>query len=141
MVQSVKSSNENFDAKINTLNQHVAGVKDEIIALKSLLEEEMKQKTLERALSLTDAESFEYYANPSGSYQTSNSGELVKKTIKWFMLGYGMIISSDYSMERDGNESSKENFRQKFKEQIKRLIKREPRMIQKDDGNFAIYYS
>ena len=52
-----------------------------------------------------------------------------------------MIISSDYSMERDGNEASKENFRQKFKEQIKRLIKCEPRMIQKDDGNFAIYYS
>ena len=36
VVQSVKSSNENFDAKINTLNQHVAGVKDEIVALKSL---------------------------------------------------------------------------------------------------------
>ena len=31
VVQSVKSSNENFDAKINTLNQHVAGVKDEIL--------------------------------------------------------------------------------------------------------------
>eukprot|EP00985_Skeletonema_marinoi_P022885 scaffold14831_cov79-Skeletonema_marinoi.AAC.2 len=143
VVQSVKSSNEAFDAKINTLNQHVAGVKDEIVALKSLLKEETKQKTLERALSLTDIDSFEYY--PSRSYQKSNSGELVKKAIKWFMLGSGMILSSDYCMKQNvyGNEAttSNEDFRAKFIEQIKTLIKREPRVEKRSNGNFAIYYS
>ena len=143
VVQSVKSSNENFDAKINTLNQHVAGVKDEIVALKSLLEEETKQKTLERALSLTDIDSFEYY--PSRSYQTFNSGELAKKTIKYFMLGYGMILSKDLGMKQNvyGNEAttSNEDFRAKFIEQIKKLIKREPRVEKQSNGNFTIYYS
>lgn len=50
VVQTVKSSNENFDAKINTLNQNVQG--NEIVAMKALLEEERKQKTLERALKI-----------------------------------------------------------------------------------------
>jgi len=57
VVQTMKSSNENFDAKMNTLNQHVkdeiGALKDEITAVKMLLEEEKKQKTLERTLFLS----------------------------------------------------------------------------------------
>ena len=34
VVQKMDSSNENFDAKINTLNQHLVDVKSEIGALK-----------------------------------------------------------------------------------------------------------
>lgn len=139
VVQSVKSSNENFDAKINTLNQHVTGVKEEIIALKALLEEEMKQKTLERALSMTDLEAFEYY---KGSYQRFSTDQLAKDVIKWFLLGYGFNIPSCYSTkEYSKKEADQAAFRQKFKAQIKTLIKREPRMFQKADGNFAIHYS
>ncbi|KAL7547690.1 hypothetical protein ACHAWF_010991 [Thalassiosira exigua] len=35
VVQTVQSSNENFDAKINTLNQHVASMKAEIASVKT----------------------------------------------------------------------------------------------------------
>ncbi len=138
MVQSVKSSNENFDAKINTLNQHLTGAKEEINALKTLLVEEKKQKTLERALQMTDLESFNYYRD---RYQSvSSTEELAKKVIKWFLLGYGMNLSSIYSTKQYGNEADQAAFRQKFKEQIKTLIMREPRMVQNSDGNFTIYY-
>ena len=139
VVQSVKSSNENFDAKINTLNQHVTGVKEEIIALKTLLEEEKKQKALERALTMTDLESFNYYDNG----RTLNTEQLAKTTIKWFMLGYGFTFSSHHRMVGYGvgYGQTAEDFRKKFKAQIKTLIQREPRMVQQDDNNFVIYYS
>lgn len=142
VVQSVKSSNENFDAKINTLTQHVTGVKEEIIALKNLLEEEKKQKTLERALTMTDLESFEYYDYDANSNRKA-SAELAKKAIKWFMLGYGLNFSSccttpSGSYQRD--LAKEQEFREKFKAQIKTLIQREPRIVQKNDGSFAIFY-
>ncbi len=48
MVNKMQSSNENFDAKMNTLNQHVLNMRSDIAALKTTLEDERKQKTLER---------------------------------------------------------------------------------------------
>ena len=139
VVQSVKSSNENFDAKINTLNQHVTGVKEEIIVLKTLLEEEKKQKTLERALSLTEIKSFDYFPD---RYQNAFSTELLAKTvIKRFLIGYGYNLPSSYSTKKYGNEAEQADFRQKFKAQIEALIMREPRMVQNADGNFSIFYS
>ena len=144
VVQTMKSSNENFDAKINSLNQHVTGVKNEISALKSLLEEETKQKTLERALGLTGVDSFTYYTkHPHGygyGYEEKESEERAKLAIRYFMLGYGLIITTE-TLHASEEETGKEAFRKKFKEQIKKLIKREPRMNHQDDGNFTIYYS
>jgi len=60
VVQKIQSSNENFDAKMDTLQQHVNLVKCEIGALNVMMVEESKQKTLERALLLTDLNSFDY---------------------------------------------------------------------------------
>jgi hypothetical protein len=147
VVQTLKASNENLDAKINTLNQHLTGVKNEINALKSLLEEEKKQKTLERALGLTDINSFQYYEFQSNGISKEGSTEwLAKRAIKLFIMGYGMVISSNYSLvSYDRGEASKskskEEFREEFKEQIKQLIQREPRMYRQDNGDFAIHYS
>ncbi len=135
VVQTVKSSNENFDAKINTLNQNVQGVKNEIVAMKALLEEERKQKTLERALKLTDLGSFEY--SERNSYNSKKSSDLVKTAIEWFMIDYGFILPSNATVYNNRNE----DFYEKFKEHIKKLIKREPRLVKKDDGSYSIYYS
>ena len=110
------------------------------MCLKTLLEEEKKQKTLERALRMTDLKSFEYYAE-RGCYQRSSTEELAKDAIKWFLLGYGTNVPSSYSTKQYGDEADQEAFRQKFKEQIKTLIMREPRMVQNADGSFSIFYS
>ena len=143
-VQSVKSSNENFDAKMNTLNQHVmneiGALKDEITAVKMLLEEEKKQKTLDRALKLAYHGSFTYYPH---SYRVQEeSGKLAEGVIGWFLLGEGAFLPSDATLvqsqtqyttkeQREKEDASKKAFRAKFIEQIKRLIKREPRVEKK----------
>ena len=129
VVHTVKSSNENFDAKINTLNQNVQDVKNEIVAMKALLEEERKQKTLERALNLTHLGSFEYS-------NARESSDLAKKVIDWFMLGYGVSLPSNATVDYRN-----EDFYEKFKGQMKVLIKREPRLVKEEDGSYFIYYS
>jgi anti-sigma factor ChrR (cupin superfamily) len=137
VVHTVKSSNENFHAKINTLNQNVQDVKNEIVAMKNeivamkaLLEEERKQKTLERALNLTHLGSFEYS-------NARESSDLAKKVIDWFMLGYGVRLPSNATVDNNRNE----DFYEKFKGQMKVLIKREPRLVKEEDGSYFIYYS
>lgn len=65
-----ESLTENFDAKMNTFNQNVASLNQNIVALKTLLEKDVKQKTLDRA----------------------QSSETAKTTIKWFLLGYGYVL-------------------------------------------------
>lgn len=151
VVQKMESSNQNFDAKVNTLNQNVASVKSEIVALRSecavlkaLMEDECKQKTLERARGLVHLGSFTYYLN-SGMYRESkNSSELAKCAIEWFMLGYGynlpdaVLIHNSYSEKID--ERRKE-FREKFTAQLKDLIKREPRLKVNTSGTYSIHYS
>ena len=141
-VQKMQSSNENFDAKINTLSQHVIGLKSEMEEVKKLLEEEKKQKTLERALGMTDIKSFQYY-DGSDYGNNKDSSNLAKETIQWFLLDYGINLP-DGRMKRDiynesEKEPSKQAFRDKFKEQIKVLIMREPR-VTVNNGVYAIYY-
>ena len=137
VVQSVKSSNENFDAKMNTLNQHVkseiGALKDEITAVKMLLEEEKKQKTLDRALKLAYHDSFKYY--PYSDRVQEESGKLAEGVIGWFLLGEGASLPSEATLYhfdaqtqyttkevREEEDASKKAFRAKFVEQIKRLI-------------------
>ena len=139
VVQTMKSSNENFDAKINTVNQHLADVKSEIGGLKALLEQERKDKRIERAQKLTHVGSFDYYLD---IYSSRKSSDLAKEVLEWFLLGYGYnlpdgTMQSGYNIDK---ETSKKAFRDKFKKQIKDLIGREPRLVKKEDGSYSIFY-
>ena len=147
----MESSDQNFDAKINTLYQHVASVKSEIVALsselgglKALLEDECKQKTLERARDLVHLGSFTYYLN-SGMYRDAkNSSDLAKSTIEWFRLGYGYNLPDavlTHNLYGDKIDESKKEFREKFTAQLKDLIKREPRLKVNTSGTYSIFYS
>jgi hypothetical protein len=154
VVQKMQSSNENFDAKINTLQQHVNLVKCEIGALKVIMEEECKQKTLERALTLTDLDSFDYYESNESNFHNSkkNSSELAKSTIKWFMVGYGsnlpnlVTLTNEYNLNSNYKSATEKEvlikaFVDRFAKQIKVLIKREPRVVKNDNnGTYAIFY-
>ena len=145
VAQKIDSSNVNFDAKINMLNQHFVDVKSDIGTLKSLMEEELKQKTLERARDLTEFDSFYYYNSGSGYGEKRDSSDLAKRALGSFMLGYGMNLPKDGRMNMDEfgapSEQSKKDFRDKFTQQMKDLIKREPRVVQNSDGTWAIHYS
>lgn len=135
VAQKMQSSSENFDSKINTLTQHAVNMRSDIGALRSdigaltkLLEDEWKQKTLERALVLADLNSFTYYEG----INTKTSTELVKKVIGWFMLDQGFNLPKTPWLDKA--------FVDKFALQIKALIKREPRLVKKTDGSYAIFY-
>lgn len=91
-VQKLDSSQENLDAKINTMNQHLSDVKDEIGALRKLMEDERKQKTLDRARALTSLGSFTYYTDPKNNYgraEQKDSTTLAHDIIGWFSMNYG----------------------------------------------------
>ena len=92
----MQSSNENFDAKINTFSQHV------------ITENQTKQKTLEGALTLLDLQSFTYL-DCTNNYHADqkNSSELAKTAIRWFMLGYGCNLPSEATLTNDQRYSSK----------------------------------
>ena len=142
VAQKIDSSNVNFDAKINMLNQHLVDVKSDIGTLKSLMEEELKQKTLERARDLTELGSFEcYYTTDKLGYKTDSS-YLAKSALGWFLLDYGMNLPKDGRMNEFGaQEQSKKDFRDKFTRQIEALIKREPRVEQNSNDTWTIYHS
>jgi hypothetical protein len=91
LAQNLDVLKTSLDAKINALNQHAAGVKSEIGDLKSLMEEEFKTKTLERARGLVYLGSFNY-SGKDGIYNEytnqENSSEIAESALEWFSLGY-----------------------------------------------------
>jgi len=130
-----------FDNKINTLNQHLVKLKKDMSKISSSIQEENKQKTLERALSLTHLNSFVYYEDPG---TRKHSADLAKEVIEWFMIDHGYYLTDAMLVYDEDREISNEEtmaFLDKFKAQIKALIKREPRLEQEFDGRFLIYYS
>jgi predicted RNase H-like nuclease (RuvC/YqgF family) len=149
VVQKLQSSNENFDAKINTLNQHVHDLKIEMGALKKIMENQTKQKTLELALTLLDLNSFTYF-ECSNNYHANqkNSSELAKTVIRLFMLGYGYNLPLEATLTNEQRfttstaekELLKKAFIDKFAGQIRALIKREPRLAKNENGANSIFY-
>lgn len=143
VVQSMKSSNENFDAKINTLNQHVASVKSEISAVKSdlgdlkaLMEEDRKQKMLKAAFELVHLGSFTYIDD---GYE-EESYYLAQQAIEWFILGRGFTMPTKATLTYSGNGHEYQDFLEKFKVYIGALIQHEPRLVE-NNGVYTIYYN
>jgi hypothetical protein len=68
------------------LNEQISTIKSDIAALKEIMEDERRQKTLERALSLVDVGSFKYYENGTSS---KNTADLATAVIRAFILGHG----------------------------------------------------
>jgi len=153
VIQTQKASDLNFDDKINTLNQHLVDLKKDMRTMSSSIQEENKQKTLERALSMADVDSFYYYDYQEGQNISTflaqnvikryNSAKLAKEVIKRFMLDRGYYVPKAAIGVENREETDEETkaFRDKFKELIKFLIKREPRLEQESDGRFCIWYS
>lgn len=135
--------------RLDSLNEHVAGLKSEMVAMKSEIsamkqfqQDERKDKRIERAMKLVHLESFQYYDD----YSKEQSSDLAKTVLEWFLLGQGMFIDG-LTMEdvRWNNQAEKDAsaqaFRDKFKNQIKSLIGKEPNVFKKDDGRYVIHYA
>jgi hypothetical protein len=124
--------------QINTMNQNISNLRGDIASIKSMLEEETKAKTLERAAALTHLGSFKYNSSRSDGI---NSSDLAEKIIEWYSLGYGYNIPGDYYIGHYNDDDKKKKFREQLAEQIGDLIKRKPRIVKDPDGSYVIHYS
>ena len=148
VTKSVKASNEHFDDKINTMKQELTNVRSELTNVRSelqkmhaVLESQAKMKRLELASTRTSILSFDYN-NDSGN--NTNSSALVKNIIEHFMFGYGYILPQNAFVGSSYHDNTAENkalFRKKLVKQVKDQIGSEPRLQDKGNGAFSIFYS
>jgi TolA-binding protein len=142
VAQQIQVSHDSLDSKINNLNEQISTIKSDIAALKEIMEDEHRQKILERALSLVDVGSFKYYENGNSSKNTS---DLATAVIRAFILGHGKNLPAAPALTA-GNMSDKEkaihakDFVDKFAKQIADLIKKEPRVEKEKSGPYKIFY-
>ena len=156
VVKEIQSSNEKLDSKMSILSQNVHDLKLHVVnaskdmgALKMIIEDEKKHRALERALNLTNLDSFGYWADDSGRLCSFWSSELAKVVIGRFMLGQGAVLPSDSAltdcddvwreMSRDKKNALSKEFADKFASQIKTLIKHEPRLVKTAKEGIASY--
>ena len=147
VVQIINSSNTNFDAKINTTNQHVADLKAEVTCLKAELAKQTRMQNLAFAVENTKLESFDYYQGPNSYYgERKNSSALVSLILLCFRKGLGYYLPAG-AMQNNISESSKEaweksnkEFHTKLQEQVFALVGTKPRIQLGPDGKrFVIY--
>ena len=133
VIQKIDSSNENLDAKINSLNQHLG-------AIKMMMEEEHKQTRLHRALEYVKLSSFTYLDRNGGQ---GESYFLAKNALMCFSLGHAYMLPHGSVGEYidDDVAKSEQAFRNKFSEQMKELINRDPRLVKGENGVWTMYYS
>lgn len=130
-------SKKEIASSINRLNQNLADVKKQLSAITSLLEEEQKQQTLERALKLTDLNSVTYKV----SWDRLDSSDLAEEAIKLFSLDEGLCLPDGSLDVWSDVDDHKKSFRDAFVDQVKTLIKREPRLEwDSNEDCYVIYY-
>lgn len=123
------------DAKSEVIN-----MKNEIAAIKSLLEEDGKLKTLDRAMQLVKVGSFPCCYMTGGTRCNANSSDYAKSAIESFLLDRGYILPMNRFRFGIDSEVNRVAFRDRFTQQVKELIKREPRMVKDAGGNFTMYF-
>mmetsp|Transcript_24900 Transcript_24900/g.59951 ORF Transcript_24900/g.59951 Transcript_24900/m.59951 type:complete len:125 (-) Transcript_24900:241-615(-) len=123
------------------MQSDITSMKSDISAIKSLLEEESRQKTLERAIQHVAFKSFPCYRY--GNDMRVMSNEYAKTALKQFMFHRGYTIPEGLLLLANcsPSEAEKMAFRDKFIEYIGILTKRKPRQVKKyGDGKITIYY-
>ena len=129
-----------------SMNTEMTNMSNSLGIIKSSQEEEMRQKRIERAMSLTYVTSLSYFTDKNEYDGIWVSAELAKEVLGSFLLGcYGCNIPTDATLssfynKNDGEtKAAKKAFREKFKKQNQDLTKREPRLVENTDGTLAIF--
>ena len=146
-VESLKSSN---DAKLNTVNQSMSTLKDEVVKLNSAIARLTKNQQLEWAISNAGLNSFKFYDKDIGDFNNHvESTSLVKNILFFFRKDRGRYITNrsmkpykEYNRvtpQAEVDEGEK-LFRAALSTQIHELIGQEPRIALADKA-YAIYYS
>ena len=168
--QSMKVSNEYFDSKINTMNQHKVSIDNKLEAISQsmkvsnenfdvkintmnqhiiTLEENMKEvqgflaaqdKRQKLEFAISCSNLQEFKYKSEDSQKMSST--LVEKILRWFALGYGYHLPSDATAYSSSkSEKTKEEvFRAKLMKQLENLIGHKPRLVENEKGDFTIFY-
>ena len=148
LTETLKSFKSSFDDTLKELLRLNMKMDKERFQKNIVGAEERIQKTLERALILTDLDSFEYYVVDNNQVFLSSS--LANGVIGRFMLGQGSILphailtNLEYNIWTEKTIMEKDTmvkeFVDKFVNQMKTLIKKEPLIVKVGDLSYEVYY-
>lgn len=143
--KDLSSIKESLDAKINTVNQNLCQLKDQVTNVNASIERQTKMQSLEWAiqnLGLLEGHSFRYYIH-SNIYGTTEGS--IKNDAKCILLsfrqGQGQYINDGDTAKHQPSEKTKSEFRDNLVHCIYTLTGVMPRLKVDDDGKYAIYYS
>lgn len=141
--KSVESLKTSIDSKLNTLNQSILNLKEEVVGLNSANAVHAKNQKLQWAIDNAELGSFEHYVKTENSYNRFKSTIFVKDILLSFRNGTGLYITNR-SMKAYGNYGNdpaegEKQFRDALSTQIHDLLGQKPRIAVADKG-YAIYY-
>uniref|UniRef100_A0A7S4JPE0 Uncharacterized protein n=1 Tax=Odontella aurita TaxID=265563 RepID=A0A7S4JPE0_9STRA len=149
------SLKNDFDDKIDTVNQNLAAlknevgeVKSEVARLRSDIGNLNKMQRLEWAYSnIGMIESFKYGETHRGQMH-NNSVDLCRNILVSFRTGRGHYLPKDAAVNKVAtdyylavSDETKILFRSKICEQLRALTGTMPRLAPQDDGRYIIYFS
>jgi hypothetical protein len=167
LTKSIKASNENFDAKINSVNQKIGNLCLATEKTNTLLESQAKIKRLELAITCVHIGSFPYRKDRKNDLPVFNSSDEVRRILQHFVLGLGCdleevpgnhyvgdpisvkvketlrgrvadLTQSERDEFRCMLDEMKVLFRKKIIQQIKDLVGQEPRLVDNGGRKFTI---
>jgi hypothetical protein len=141
--KSVESLKTSMDSKLNTLNQSISNLKEEVVGLNSAVALQTKNQKLQWAISNAGLNSFSFYVKDG--YNRVESTSFVKTILFSFRKGNGHYITNrsmtDYNRYGNNTEvQGEQQFRDALSAQIHELLGQKP-LVAVDDNGYAIYYS
>jgi hypothetical protein len=127
-------------AQLNTVNQSILNLKEEVVGLKNDLANLAKNEKLQWAITNAALNAFEYYEKDT--YRKIESTSVVRSILFSFSQGVGHYITNR-SMTHYNNakmEEGEKQFRDALSKSIHQLLGQKPRIALADSG-YAIYYS
>lgn len=133
------------DHGLNTVNQNLLDLKNDIKKLDDSIEKSNKRRALEFPLNNTDYGSFSYhYRSQNGYRQSGSSRDLVKTILFCFRRGLGYYLPNEATLASDGyrsvDETEMKAFRDALLKQVEDLTGTKPRIVL-DNNRYIIYYS
>ena len=125
-----------MDSKMNTLNQSISNLKEEVVGLNSAIARQEKNQKLQWAITNAGLNSFEFYMKDKLIESTS----FVVAILLSFRKGTGHYITNR-RLKYSGNlEDDEKQFRDALSTQIHDLLSQKPPIAVAENGH-AIYYS
>ena len=134
-----------LDTKLNTLNNNMTSLKDELTNLSKTLEKQATTQRLQWAIAHSNdiSQPFTYFSyevqGKSLDYTKCSSSVIIREILLAFLRGEGCDISCR-TISRKNREEGEKEFRETISKEIQAITGQKPRMDVAEKG-YAIYYS